>query len=214
MRFFVLISAFFVFTFSANAQNDADAEAVLQKVSEVYSQIESGQGKFTMIIENLEAGVNENQTGFFFIKDDMYRIESDMLDRVTNGETVWTYFKDDEELQITDFDPEEEEINPAEIFNLYTKDYSYPEYKDTTIDSFEFHVIDLYPNDEQESYAKVSLIINKVSHFIVKAVVESKNGSFVTYQIDSFKPNTLSNNDLFNVTAADYGSDVDVIDLR
>lgn len=201
-------------SFFSNAQNDADAEAVLEKVSEVYSQIESGQGKFTMIIENLEAGVNENQTGFFFIKDDMYRIESDMLDRVTNGETVWTYFKDDEELQITDFDPEEEEINPAEIFNLYTKDYSYPEYKDTTIDSFEFHVIDLYPNDEQESYAKVSLIINKVSNFIVKAVVESKNGSFVTYQIDSFKPNTLSNNDLFNVSASDYGSDIDVIDLR
>jgi len=214
MRFLVLIFTFCLISFFSNAQNDADAEAVLEKVSEVYSQIESGQGKFTMIIENLEAGVNENQTGFFFIKDDMYRIESDMLDRVTNGETVWTYFKDDEELQITDFDPEEEEINPAEIFNLYTKDYSYPEYKDTTIDSFEFHVIDLYPNDEQESYAKVSLIINKVSNFIVKAVVESKNGSFVTYQIDSFKPNTLSNNDLFNVSASDYGSDIDVIDLR
>lgn len=210
------IIGLFLFSNIVTAQNDPEAAQILDNVADFYSQFYAFTGEFVMKIENKEADIAEVQEGKYWVLGKKYNLQTSALDRITDGETVWTVFKDDEEVQITEYDPEEEEFNPSTVFTLYKDGFTYPSRKDTLILGKRFDLIDLFPISTSESYNKIQLVVT--SHPLVyNVVVHSSNGTLITYQVDGFDVLKEVDVDLnmFDYSEENYpGLDLDIIDLR
>ncbi len=187
---------------------DQKAKSILDRLSDKTKSYTSIEAKFTNSFFSSVTDVNESQIGTLYIKDDAYRIELEAQIIICDGETNWIYFTDDNEVNITEIDDEENELNPSKIFTLYENGYKYKFIKE---DTKNYH-IDLFP-EENGPFIKVELFINKSKMQISSFTMIDKQGSHFKYVIDAFVTNKEMKDNFFMFNTIDY-PDVDVIDLR
>jgi len=206
----LIICCFAVFLTQAQ---DEKAQAILDEVSTVYDAYSNLKCDFEMIIKLPETEDVETQTGTFYLQGDNYKIELEGTTIVTDTETQWTYLSDVNEVQISEFEPEENGITPSEIFTIYKKDYSYFYNGNEKINGKTFHAIDLTPNDKEQPYFKIRLWINPKTYHINQAQVFDKNGNRYTYTISNLEADLELANNFFSFDIYAY-DDIEVIDLR
>ena len=202
-----LIYLMFLFPCVIFAQ-DQKAKTILDQLSNKTKSYTSIKAKFTNTFSSTVTDINESQSGTLYLKGDAYRLEMEAQTIICDGETNWIYLKDDNEVNITEIDDEENEINPSKIFTIYENGYKY---KFVREDGKNYH-IDLFP-EESGPFTKVELFINKSKMQISSFTMIDKQGSHFKYVIDSFVTNKEMNNDFFMFKTSDYPN-VDVIDLR
>ena len=202
-----LIYFLFLFPCVIFAQ-DQKAKTILDQLSDKTKSYTSIEAKFTNTFSSTVTDINESQSGTLYLKDDAYRLEMEAQTIICDGETNWIYLPDDEEVNITEIDDEENELNPSKIFTIYENGYNY---KFVREDGKNYH-IDLFP-EESGPFTKVELFINKSKMQISSFTMIDKQGSHFKYVIDSFVTNKEMKNDFFVIKTSDYPN-VDVIDLR
>lgn len=106
----------------AIAQTDAKAKAILDKTVEHIKSYPAVEIVFDLSMINKAEDINETHHGKAYMKDKMYRI--DVMDVVNyfDGEVIYTYMPDQEEVNIKN--PEE---NEDEMLNPSILSYSQPE---------------------------------------------------------------------------------------
>jgi len=192
---------------------DAEAQEILDKVSikyEAYKTIKSG---FEMLVDLPETDDDEMQKGIFYLQGDSYKIEMDETTIITDAKTQWTHLKEVEEVQISDYEPEENGITPSEIFTIYKKDYSYYYNGKDEVEGNSYHTIDLTPNDKEQAFFKIRLWINSENDHIEQAKVFDKNGNKYIYKIIDFEPNVELAADFFSFDEKKH-EEIEIIDLR
>lgn len=187
---------------------DQKAKSILDRLSEKTKSFSTIEAHFTNTFTSSVTDVNESQSGKLYLKDDAYRLELDGQTIICDGETNWIYLEDDEEVNITEIDDEENEMNPSKIFTIYEQGYKYQFVKE---DKQNYH-IDLFPK-ESGPFSKVELIINKSKLQISSFTMIDKQGSHFSYTINTLITNKEINSDFFVFKTSDYPN-VDVIDLR
>lgn len=187
---------------------DQKAKSILDQLSKKTKSYTSIEAKFTNTFSSTVTDINEKQSGTLFLKDDSYRLEMEAQTIICDGETNWIYLEDEEEVNITEIDDEENELNPSKIFTIYENGYKYKFVKEDNKN----YQIDLFPN-ESGPFLKVELFIDKTKMQISSFTMIDKQGSQYKYDIDSFITNKEMSNDFFVFKTADYPN-VDVIDLR
>src|ERR1700744_3664035 len=152
------------------AQKDADAKAILGKVSAKYKAYDAVKADFSFTLENPQAGVKETQTGTLLArsKANKFRVtlysgakQEVAQEIISDGKTQWTYLKKDNEVQVNNVDNSGEGLNPAKIFTIYEKGYKYIYTGEKKIGGVIYQEIDLTPEDEK-AFFKVRLEIDKV----------------------------------------------------
>ena len=212
-RYF-LLCIFSLSTLSIYAQNSAEqAKTILDKVSTFYKAQKSIDTEFSLNIINEDADINETQKGSLQVKGEKYKITSDELIRVSDGYSIWTHFIEDEEVQITEFDPEENELTPAKIFTIYEEGFRQEYVGQTDLGGNTFEKVILHPTDPDNPYEKIGLFINPQTHLITKANVYSKNGSLIVYKIFNTSFSKDLEDEMFNYNVSKL-DDIEVIDLR
>ena len=171
---------------------DQKAKTILDQLSDKTKSYTSIEAKFTNTFSSTVTDINESQSGILFLKDDAYRLEMESQIIICDGETNWIYLPDDEEVNITEIDDEENELNPSKIFTMYENGYKY---KFVREDDKNYH-IDLFP-EESGPFTKVELFINKSKMQISSFTMIDKQGSHFKYVIDSFITNKEMNKDFF-----------------
>jgi len=187
---------------------DQKAKSILDQLSKKTKSYTSIEAKFTNTFYSTVTDINEKQSGTLFLKDDSYRLEMEAQTIICDGETNWIYLEDEEEVNITEIDDEENELNPSKIFTIYENGYKYKFVKEDNKN----YQIDLFPN-ESGPFLKVELFIDKTKMQISSFTMIDKQGSQYKYEIDSFITNKEMSNDFFVFKTADYPN-VDIIDLR
>ena len=187
---------------------DQKAKSILDQLSDKTKSYSSIEAKFTNTFSSMVTDIYESQSGTLYLKDDAYRLEMEAQTIICDGETNWIYLADDQEVNITEIDDDENELNPSKIFTIYENGYKYKFVKE---DGKNYH-IDLFP-EESGPFTKVELFINKSKMQISSFTMIDKQGSHYKYVIDSFVTNKEMKNDFFVFKTADYPN-VDVIDLR
>ena len=187
---------------------DQKAKTILDQLSDKTKSYTSIEAKFTNTFSSTVTDINESQSGILYLKDDAFRLEMEAQIIICDGETNWIYLPDDEEVNISEIDDEENELNPSKIFTMYENGYKY---KFVREDGKNYH-IDLFP-EESGPFTKVELFINKSKMQISSFTMIDKQGSHYKYVIDSFVTNKEMNKDFFVFKTDDYPN-VDVIDLR
>ena len=205
MKKSILILIFFPFFIFA--QNNK-AKSILDLLSKKTKSFSSIKAEFTNTFSSTITDLNESQSGTIYLKDNSYKLELESQIIISDGETNWIYLIDEEEVNITEIDDEENELNPSKIFTIYEEGYNYKFIKEDS----NGYQINLFPK-EISPFSKVELFINKHKMQISSFIMIDKQGSHYKYVIDSFKTNIELNNDFFIFKTSEY-PDIDIIDLR
>ena len=187
---------------------DNRAKQILDELSSKTRTYSTIKAKFTNTFNSTVTDLNESQTGTIFIKNNSYRLEMNGQTIISDGETNWIYLKDENEVNITETDDEENELNPSKIFTIYESGYKYKFIKE---DKESYH-IDLFPN-ENGPFSKIELFINKPKMQISSFIMFDKQGSIYKYTIDSFSVNKKIEDNFFMFQISNYPN-IEVIDLR
>ncbi|TKC65517.1 outer membrane lipoprotein carrier protein LolA [Pedobacter hiemivivus] len=197
-----------------NAQTDAKAKAILNDVSKKYRSHDVVKADFSLIIDNQQANAKDTQQGTLYVKANAnkYKVSMTTQDMISDGKTLWTYLKEEKEVQVTNANSDDS-LNPAKIFTIYEKGFKYLYTGDKKVGTKVYQMIDLTPTDVNKSYFKIRLTIDKAAKQIASALILEKNGNKYTYTVKSFVANAKVPESTFTFDAKKYPG-VEVVDLR
>ena len=173
----------------------------------------SFKATFTFTLKNTSASINEASQGELMVRGTKYRIKLPKMEIINNGTTVWNYMKETNEVNISAYDPADDDISPSKIYTMYKKGYKYTYIGDKVEAGKTYQMIELVPEDRKNRFFKVKLEINKLDKSIKNWKLFEKNGNIYDYSIKTFTPNTITDDTPFTFDKTKYPG-VEVIDLR
>jgi outer membrane lipoprotein-sorting protein len=198
---------------AASAQQDPKAGKILDQMSAKYQAMKAFRANFTQTLENDATKVKENMSGDILVSGQKFRLKISGQEVINNGQTVWTYMKSENEVNISDFEADEQEISPSQIYTLYKKGYKYSYVQEAKENGEAVDVIELSPEDRSNPVFKVRLKVSKADKSVKSWQMFKKNGNRYTFKINKFTPNVPVDATTFNFDKAKYKG-VKVIDLR
>jgi outer membrane lipoprotein-sorting protein len=207
MRIYFLFYFIYLISFSSYSQEDKKAVDLLDMMSERYKKMEGFTSSFTYIMNNLSENIADSFQGKISVKEEMYVLFIEGQKIINNSETVWTYLEDLNEVTISEFDAEEQELSLNNIFEIYKSGFSFKFLGEEK----NIRLVEIYPDDQEKSYFKILFKIDSDGLLSSFSVFDKSNSTFV-YMINDFKEESLENN-LFTFIPEDY-PEIEVIDFR
>src|SRR5687768_17314181 len=137
-------------------KSDPDAKKILDNVSSKFKSFKTVSAKFNLKIENAAGKVQGSKTGSVSLKGTKYHISVTGQEIIFDGNTISTYDKASNEVQITKFDPSASTITPQKLFtNFYDKDFLYKLNGETKSGGKTLQEVELTPVDKTKPFFKV-----------------------------------------------------------
>jgi len=200
----------------ANAQTDPKAKVVLDKMSDKYQNLSSYKTNFVYRLSNKVENVDEQFAGEFIAKGDKYVLLMSDQEIYNDGETLWTFLKDANEVNVDYYMPDEGDLSPTNIYNAYKKGYRYKWIETKKIGSRTFDVVELQPEDPKDPdkmFFRIVLNIDKTDSTIHSWEMYDRAGNIFSYTISGFNPKFSVEDSYFQFDASSF-PDVEVVDLR
>jgi outer membrane lipoprotein carrier protein len=213
MKKFLFSVGLALFVYSAFAQYDPKALEILEGMSKKYKAFTSFEANITSSMTNETEGIKEEFKGKITVKGDMFRLAMDDQEIINNGNTVWTYLPAAKEVNIDNYDPSSDEINPSKIYELYKKGFKYLYIEDVTDGGVLCEVVDLVPEKKDAQYFKIRMNIGKKDRNIQSWTMFDRSGNRYKYAITKFTPNVAVADNFFTFDPKKYPG-VEIIDLR
>ncbi len=192
---------------------DAKAKSILDGMSKKVNSLKSLKANFALRLAGANSKVKDTKKGTFYMKGPKYRVSLAGQEIICDNKTVWTYTKDANEVQVSNFDPNAQTISPAKLFtNFYDKEYSYKYAGTRKVAGKDCDIIELTPTGKSKQFSKVELAIDKTST-LVGGTIWEKNGNQYQYDVSGFTPNAAIADNQFSFDAKKYPG-VEVVDLR
>lgn len=199
----------------AQTTRDPAAKAVLEKMSTHYAAMPSFSAKYLHQSEGPDGKVERKQNGAIVVQGRQYALTIPGYEIICDGKTLWSYVKESNEVNVSDYAPDEDEITPNTVFDVWKKGYKYilmGEFKDRT--GKVVQTIDLEPDDITREVTKVRMIVNKADHSLKKWIIyERGTGNRQVFNVMSFTPNVKIARGQFAFNKARHPG-VKVVDLR
>ncbi|MCS6974733.1 MAG: outer membrane lipoprotein carrier protein LolA [Cyclobacteriaceae bacterium] len=195
------------------AQYDPKALEILEAMSKKYKSYTSFEASITSTLTNEVEGTREEIKGKITVKGEKFRLVMDDQEIINNGTTVWTYLPAAKEVNIDNYDPNSDEINPTKIYDLYKKGFKYLFLEEQTENGVLCEVVDLVPEKKDAQYFKIRMNIGKKDKNIVSWTMFDKSGNRYKYAITKFTPNVAVTDAFFTFDPKKYPG-VEIIDLR
>jgi len=195
------------------AQYDPQALTTLEAMSKKYKAFTSFEANILSSMTNETEGVKEEFKGKISVKGDKFRLVMDDQEIINNGTTVWTYLPAAKEVNIDNYDPSTEDINPSKIYEIYKRGYKYLYIGDKTEGGVVCEEIDLVPEKKDAQFFKIKMMIVKKDRSIQSWTMFDKSGNKYKYTISRFAPNVNVADAFFTFDPKKYPG-VEVIDLR
>lgn len=192
---------------------DPKAGAILDAMSKKYKEMPSFKANFTYSMESPAAGINETSEGEIIVKGSKFNLKLGNQEIINNGSTVWTYLKDANEVNVSNYEPDEQEVSPTKIYSLYKKGYKYY-YVEEKVDAGKaYDVIELIPEDKKNPFFKIRLEINKKDQTIRGWKIFEKSGNKYSYLVKNFNSQYKAADSEFSFDQSKHPK-VEVVDLR
>ena len=199
----------FIFIQGAFSQeNNKKAIQILDKMSNLYKSMTSFSSTFEYSMVNLDEDIEDSFQGKIIIKEEKYLLKIEGQEIINDGETVWTYIPELNEVNISTFEPDDQEISLNNVFDLYKEGFEYNYLSEDN----KYHKIELYPEDESKSYYKILILIDKVDFSMYNFSVFDKSNTKYVYKINEFKEEKID--DSFFIFDSSKYPDIEIIDFR
>ena len=197
------------------SDSDPAAMELLDAISNNYKKQSAHKINFSLDIE-LPAQGMETQKGMLIQSGDKFVLSMEGRKIISNGETVWMYLKDMNEVQINDADFEEaaEFTSPSDIFSMHKSGkYVFALSSRLTEDGKAVTQIEGKPLDDDSEYSKMRLTVIDAGKQVKRLKIFSKDGSRFTMHIADHDDKYRPTEDEFSFNPSDYEG-VHVEDLR
>ncbi|MCC6721914.1 MAG: outer membrane lipoprotein carrier protein LolA [Bacteroidia bacterium] len=195
---YLSVVSIFLVTTSAFVNFDKDAGKILEKVSKKYKSFKTIKADFKIKIINKQNKSSQSEKGILYVKGKKFRVEMDGQEIYCDGKTMWTYLKDVNEVQISDYNTKKTDINPSEIFTVYEKGFLSKFIGEGKKGNIVTQHIELTPTDKKKPFFKVKLTIDKMAQKIMDMTVLNKNGIESLYEIIQLTPNVTLDDSFFS----------------
>ena len=196
------------------AQKDKKATAILDEMSKKYQNMKSFNASFTYGVEGANSKLTESYKGDVIVKGAKFRLKIAGQEVFANGKELYTYVKETNECNITEFDPAlQEELSPTKIYSIYKKGYKYVFLEEVKEGSQFYEVIELSPEDKASKIAKLQIKVDKNDKSVKSWKIWDKNGKRTVFRVDKFTPNAPAEDKLFTFDKKLYPG-VEIVDLR
>ncbi len=213
-KIFAILLVIIGFNQVSFAQKDPQAGKILDAMSKKYQAMKAFNAVFTQTLENSNNKVKETMQGDITVSGNKFRLKMKDQEIINNGTTIWTYMKSENEVNISDNDPDELQMSPSAIFTLYKKGYKYAIVEEIKEAGQLYSIIELSPEDKNNQVYKVRLQINKKDNSIKNWKMFRSNGNRYSYTIKQFNPNPAVDATTYFAFDKTKYKGVKVIDLR
>lgn len=208
----------FIFILTASfsnvfAQKDKSADKLLNTISNRYKKFKTIKADFTYMVESKADKSQEKQKGTIYVKGNKFKLDIAGQLIICDNQTVWTYSKEVNEVQINTYNPKQATIRLDDIFTMYDKGFIYKMEEEKKEGGKDIAIIELTPKDKKKNFFKIRLTVDKTNQSIIKSVVYDKNGTIHTYIITNQVPNLKLDDKFFSFDPKNFPK-VEVIDLR
>ncbi len=193
----------------ASAQQDPEAQAVLDAMSNKYKSMNAFTVEFKQTLKNESAGLNESVEGVVTVKDVKYRLQISGQEIYNDGENIWTYNEDIQEVTVAEYIPEDMEISLNNIWDVYKQGFKYIL---LSSDANGNKTVDLDPVDRSKSFFKIRMIIGNDSALKSFTVFENSGNQYVYDIVNLTETRNIPEGYFVFDTSAH--PDVEVIDFR
>ena len=213
MKNLIFACAALLFTIAASAQYDPKALEILDAMSKKYKSIPAFEANIACNLTNDVDKINEEFKGKITVKGDKFRMVLPEQEVINNGATIWTYLPEAKEVNIDNYDPSSEDVNPSKIHEIYKKNFKYLYLQDRVESGVMCEEIDLVPEKKETQYFKIKMLINKKEKTIQSFTLFDKGGNRYKYTISKFTANAKIDDTAFTFDPKKYPG-VEIIDLR
>ena len=194
------------------AEHNDKSKGILEKVSNAYQKNKTTKFNFKLTI--LSEDINETQEGYALLEGDNFFYKTEEREVICDGESVWTYLPDDNECYIDLLEDLENTINPNEIFTIWKEGFKFQYIGEKTINNELIHQIKMFPKSPEKSkYHTLLMEINETTSRIKQAIIKSKDGVTIQFEILKLTSNPSLENNTFKWDINKHPN-VDEIDNR
>ena len=203
-----ILIAVFLFSQLISFGQDEKAEKILKDLSANTKSYSYMDVDFDFNFINTSQDINESQKGNIKINQNKFRLDLNQQLIISDDSIQWIYLKESNELQIMEYDSQDEMISPNKLFTIYENGYKsqYIELKENN------HIIDLFPIESNE-FKNIQLHIDKDKIQLKKIILFDKNGGSFSYSITKLITDKEIDKNAFRFNEANY-PDLEIIDLR
>jgi len=202
--------------FSVNAQVDQKAKDILDKMSSKYQNLPSYKTNFVYRLTNEVENVDEQFAGEIMVKGEKYVLLMSDQEIYNDGETIWTFLKEANEVNIDYYMPDEGDLSPNNIYDAYKKGYRYRWLETKKVGSRTLDVVELQPEDPKDPdkiFFRIVLNIDQSDYTIHSWDMYDRAGNVFSYTISGFNPQFTAEDSFFEFDVSKYPG-VEVVDLR
>lgn len=216
MKQFLLTSILLAFVITGWAQQDTKAKEILEKVTKTTQSLASLDAKFSFEMNNKAQNIQEKYTGDIVLKNKKYKLNIPQMGlQVTcDGETIWTYTVNSNEVNISSMDESTDEMmDPAKLFTIYEKGYNYKYLGESVDAGVPVYNIDLTPQKPTGDIQKIKIMISKQKMLIHGANMTGKDGNIYNITVYQIKTDGVFKDTDFVFDPKKYKG-IEVIDMR
>lgn len=187
---------------------DKRAEAILDQMSKKYQNMKTFSATFTYGAANGRA-----TRGSIITNGTKFKLNMAGQEIMNNGKEIYTFMSDVNEVNITNFDPGEDDMfSPSKIYSIYKKGYKYTFKGESKAGSQVFETIELIPT-KKNNVSKVEIKVNKKDKSIKSWKIWDDRGRATNFNIIKFTPNVSAPISLFTFDSKKHPG-VEIVDLR
>ena len=206
----LLFASLLFLSLTTVAQDDARSKAIVDKLMTKAKGWTSFQADFTSRLQNTKDKLDVKQTGTMKVKGKKFNLVLDKNTIINDGTTLWTYNKENNEVNLSDPSEMDQDLDPSTLFTQYEKGFK-SQFVEEKVNT---QVVKLFPLDPaKKPYHTVILTVDKVKTEPMEIQVLYKDGNIVTYTLLGFTANPELSDALFTFNKAKYPG-VEVNDMR
>ena len=198
MKYFLsLLILLGIFSFSVQAQNDPNAQAILDKAA---AKVQSSKGisvSFSLTQKDKLGHQLSSSKGIIKIKGSKYYIKQDQSEIFSNGTQVWNY-DGQNEVTVAKADNDDDAFSPEQIITGFDK----KDFNTKLLSSSVNYQVQLTPVDKRKYFKQVILYISKTTNLVTKAVVTDKTNGIMEINFSNISLNNsfADNQFIFDAT--------------
>ncbi len=185
---------------------------IVKKLRKRYENFKTLQATFTQTTVWSLAGDEQSVSGrFFVLGDDKYRVETEAQIIVADGEKVWTYSREKNQVVINALSKSSRNEMPRDLLVKYTREFD-AELKDEKMyHNRKCFEIKFTPRDEEAFVVKTLVLVEKKSSLAIRIEQEDINENITRYELSDYKIDQPLEQSLFHFKIP---PDAEVIDMR
>lgn len=172
------------------AQSEKEAEAYVKKVLDKVYAYENVHIEFQYILENTSEQIKQETKGDVIIEGEKYLLNLMGMTILNDGKKVYTINPEDEEVTISNYDPDnEEEITPSKMLTFYEEGYNFEMDIVQNQSGRKIQFIKLTPIDSAAEIKEIYLGVDSQTLHVQTLIQMLDNGTRVEIRVKSFKTN-------------------------